>query len=230
MNAIRVPKRAGLRSGKTLTALFLLLMTLRPAKGAEILITVTGVIYKGYDQFHMFGVGKVQGGTDSLDLKGEPFTLVFTFDDAKGKPELPNLCKDSGTGITGRFATSPGKAVLTIGTGSFTFGTLKESISSAWRSILGPCSTSSITAEVHDGEGFDNGKSIINVSLFPAKPMTSLTQKPDWRSPLSVTENLNNSGGFFISKRGDFRHEAKADFDVKSVTVSAGGKGSATGQ
>src|ERR1039458_5711690 len=92
----------------------LFLLAIGQMKAAEIVVTVTGDIFGGTgDALYLFG--KVR------NLAGRPFTVVFTFDDTKGKPIPLAGCQGSATGIIGDGANSPGTAVLTIDGKSFTF-------------------------------------------------------------------------------------------------------------
>jgi hypothetical protein len=213
MNAIRVSKPVGRRFGTLITATLMILMGLQPLNAAQIVITIKGNLQGGADRFPLFDVGR--------DWDGKPFTLVLTFDDAKGKPTPSELCPNSGSGLTGDFASSPGTAVLTVGTKSYTFGTRKDSHSSVWRAIAGPCSDSAIDFAVNEGNGlFSPGKTQVSVRIGPAPGKPSLTQNPDWRAPLSTTELDDNGSGIFISKPGDFQHETKSGLAIKSITIA----------
>jgi hypothetical protein len=219
MNATRVSIPVGRRPGMTLTIALLLLAALRPAKGAEIVITLTGVIAGGYDQFPLFGVGTKLRGNAGWDLKGQPFTLVYTFDDTKGKPTPPENCAGAASGIKGDFDSSPGVVTLTIGEKSVTVGTRKDSHSGIWREINSSCSQSMMGLEVMEGGGWSNGNNIFNIRVMPVQGGRSLTQNPDWKAPLTVT-NPDNSGVFVISRRGDFGHEVKGSLDIKKMVIS----------
>jgi hypothetical protein len=190
---------------------------LRPIKAADIVVTVTGTLVGGGDSFPIFDVGR--------SLGGKPFTLVFTFDDAKGEKTPLASCAGSASGINGRGANSPGTAVLTVGTKSYTFGTRKDAHSAAWREINSFCSQSLISFEIV--EGVEPANLGVNIRIHP-NPGKSLTQNPDWRAPVSITdmESFSNmDGGFFISRPGDFYHQAKSAFSFKSLTIT-GPKGS----
>lgn len=212
------PRRC-LRSGRLFTAWVILLAALRPMSAADIVVTLTGVIAGGYDQFPLFDVGAKLRGNAGWDLKGQPFTLVYTFDDTKGKPTPPVNCPGAASGIKGDFDSSPGIVALTIGQKSFTFGTRKDSHSGIWREINSSCSQSVMGLEVMEGGGWSNGNNIFNIRVMPVQGGRSLTQNPDWRAPLSVS-NPDNSGVFVISRRGDFGHEVKGSLDVKQLTVT----------
>ena len=86
----------------------------------------------------------------SLDEK--PFTVVYTFDDTKGAQTPLAGCKGTATGTEGYGPNSPGTAVLTIGTKSYTFGLQKNAHSAIWREIASTCSDSQIDIEVHEGK------------------------------------------------------------------------------
>src|SRR5580700_6238405 len=117
MNAIRVSKSAGRKLGMiSIGAMAVLAVVVWPAKGTQTVITITGTLLGGADRLPIFDVGK--------NLDKQPFTLVYTFDDAKGKPSPAGRCGDVSSGIEGGGTNSPGKAVLTIGTKSYTFGTI----------------------------------------------------------------------------------------------------------
>ncbi len=220
MNTTYLHRRAGcLRSsGKLLTAA-LLLLTVQTAKCAEIVVTLTGVIAGGWDQFPLFNVGTKLKGNAGWDLKGQPFTLVYTFDDIKGQATPPVNCPGAASGIKGDFDSSPGIVTLTIGEKSVTFGTRKDSHSGIWREIDSSCSQSMMGLEVMEGGGWSNGNTIFNIRVMPAQGGRSLTQNPDWRAPLSIVDP-DNSGVFVITHRGDFGHEVKGSLDVKRLTVS----------
>ena len=65
---------------------------------AEIVVTVTGEVDGGTGDFlHIFGTKR--------NINGTPFTAVFTFDGAKGKPLSPYQCDGSATGAEGRGRT-----------------------------------------------------------------------------------------------------------------------------
>lgn len=219
MNVAYLHPRAGsLRSSGKLLIAAMLLLALRPVKAADIVVTLTGVIAGGYDQFPLLNVGTKLRGNAGWDLKGQPFTLVYTFDDTKGKPTPPVNCPGGASGIKGDFNSSPGIVTLTIGEKSFTFGTRKDSHSGIWREINSSCSQSVMGLEVMEGGGWSNGNNIFNIRVMPAEGGRSLTQNPNWRAPLSVS-NPDNSGVFVISHRGDFGHEVKGSLDVKQLTV-----------
>jgi hypothetical protein len=187
-----------------------LFLAVRPVRASEIVVTVTGIIEGGTGDFlHIFGAKR--------NINGTPFTAVFTFDDAKGKPLSPYQCDGSATGTEGSGADSPGTAVLTIAGKSYAFGTHKDSHSSAWRSITSRCSRSQITFQVDDNVNRLN--TIINVNLHTENPAHSMTQNPDWRAALtSSAMQDDNDSGFAIQGPGQSGDGGL--FTVKSITIS----------
>src|ERR1035438_3258813 len=142
MNATRVSKSAGLRLGMILTAMLLMVSCL-PANGSEAVITVTGTLSGGRDDYGIFGMGRSMP-------KGTPYTIVFTFDGTKGKG-MPAGCPGSGSRIVGGGQASPGTAVLTINGKSYEFGHKPDARSKTWRSIATLCSDSEIGVAVEEG-------------------------------------------------------------------------------
>src|SRR5579864_1966909 len=211
MTKSRLLFTAGRRLGMTVTLLSMFVV-FRPMKAAEITVTITGTLEGGGDSFPIFDVGK------SLD--GKPFTLVYTFDDAKGLASPIAGCKGAASGIEGDGPNSPATAVLTVGTKSYTFGLGKNAHSAIWREIASPCSESQIAVEIHEGKDpFSQG---VSVRIKPGEGKRSLTQNPDWRAPLASQDMdpLTFGSAFVICRVGDFYHQAKAGFFVKSVAVS----------
>ena len=143
MNKRRVRIRAGLRLGMVLTSTLLMVMCSLPANGSDTVITVKGTINGGRDDYGIFGMGKAMPA-------GTLYTLVFTFDETKGKP-MPPGCPNSGSRIVGIGQTSPGTAVLTINGKSFEFGLKPDARSRAWRSVASACSDSEISMAVEEG-------------------------------------------------------------------------------
>ena len=211
MNATRVSINAWRKPGLAIT-LFALVLILRPVKGSEVVITVTGTLIGGSDTFPIFDVGR--------DLDGKPFTLVYTFDDTKGIAAPLGGCKGAASGRDGDGKTTLGTAVLTVGTKSYTFGTRKDAHASVWREINSACSNSQIDVEVH--ESFDPFVSGANVRIHPEAGKPSLTQNPDWTAPLSTTgmEGWSALSGFAIARPHDFYHFTRAAFFIKTLTVA----------
>jgi hypothetical protein len=215
MRTRSVPISVGRRPGMLLNVI-LMLLPLPPAKGADVVITVSGTV-NGYDRFPIFGVGKKLPENMGWDLNGQPFTLVFTFDDTKGHANKSH-CPNGGTGRQGEGKQSPGTAILTIGKVSYKFGD-DHSNSAIYREVPGPCSSMSfISMNVAMGRGFFDFAPQVDLRLSPGGGSTSLTQDPNWESSLSTTKVGNQLSCFFISKRGQ-SGEAKGCFDVKKLDI-----------
>jgi len=193
-------------AGRKRLGLLLLFLALRPAKASEITFTLTGTLTGGPDTFGTFGIGnKLPSGT--------PFKLVFTFDDTKGKQDTEGC----GSGINGDGAQSPGKAVLTIGSRSFTFGVGPTAKSGAWRST---CDGTLFVLTVGEGRVFNN--TLVGVRFSLPGAMGLLMRNSDWRSALTLPKvnNPASGNGFGISREGDYSHETNSDFEINSVVVS----------
>jgi hypothetical protein len=203
-----------LRHGATLITIILFLLATGRVKGAEIVVTATGVIMGGTgDALHLFG--------NVRNLNGQPFTVVFTYDDTKGKRTPLAGCEGTATGVEGDGADSPGKAVLTIAGKSYTFGTKKYSHSGTWREIASFCSQSHIVFEVDDTGNNSWNSTVIEVNIHPADKGRPFTQNPDWRSPLATSAiDFDGMSGFAIAGPG--MSGSGGRFTVKSVTISGG--------
>jgi hypothetical protein len=175
--------------------IILLAISLRQGKAAEISYTITGVLTGGWDRIGIFFTGK-----EAQSMGGKPFTLVFTFDDSKRKPDS--------SGISGEGANSGAKAVLTIGGVSFTFGGERFSSWSVYRA------PAFIGMSLNEAKGslFDFA-SAVDSRIMPQGPPFP----PDWRSPLSRTDIDNQPSCFFIRGKGT---EAKGCFDIRKVEVT----------
>jgi sugar lactone lactonase YvrE len=208
MNARSVSKSAGRRSGMFIMAILLMLLCFR-ARASEVTITVTGTLNGGNDYAGVFGGGKMPAGT--------PYTLVFTFDDSKGRA-MSAACPHSSTGITGMRENSPGTATLTINGRSHVFGQMPDARSRTWRTITTFCSSSEIGIDVAEGQGYL--PSGVNIKITPVEGERSLTQSLDWRSAVSLSKvyDLNKDNRFAI-----FRNSAGgtvSSLSIGNVTVS----------
>jgi hypothetical protein len=210
VNATRVSIHAGRRPGITLITIILLLLAIRQMKGAEVVVTVTGIVRGGSgDMLHIFGTKR--------DMTGEPFTVVFTFDDTKGKPIKITQCLGTASGVEGDGEDSPGTAVLTIAGKSYTFGTTKHRHSGTWREITTGCAHSHIVFQVDDNT--DKYNVNIELNIRPAAGARSFTQDTDWRHPLSFSlDNYDNMSGFAIGLNAAYGDGGM--FDAKTVTIT----------
>ncbi len=211
----RVSVYAWVKPGMT----FILLLAFLPrVKAAEIVATLTGTVAAGWDGFPLFNVGPpVPHVAWRRDLKDQPFTLVYRFDDSKGVDQSKG-CSGSSSGIIGKGKASPGTAVLTIGAVSFTFGErFANAQAQAYRAIASGCSDSQIIFIVSEGNNPTNNA--VDVRLKPASGSRSLSQNPDWRAPLNISGFDWNYSGFAISNGGFFK-SAKGTFNFTTLTIA----------
>ena len=190
----------------------MLLLAVR-TRASEITITVTGTLTGAEDYLGIFGMGR-------LIPAGTPFSLIYTFDDSKGRGIHLNRCPNSGSGISGSRQLSPASATLTIGGKSYVFGRRPDANSSTWRSIATACSRSEIGIDVTEGES--PLLSQVNTGLVPAQGVHSLTQEADWRSAVTLTRfyarNMSNS--FVINRPGNYATGTKGYLSVSAVSIS----------
>jgi hypothetical protein len=150
---------------------------------------------------------------DKVIPKGTPFTVVFTFNDARGEA-VKVRCPNSGSGVTGSGNNSPGKAVITIGGSSYAFGDSVDSRSTVWRMVPSGCGGGGISMAVSDGRTTG-----IQVTIQPGRAV--LTTDADWRTPLSLSKFSAPREGntFTVMRSGTFGLTTRAYLTVESVTV-----------
>ena len=210
MNAIRVSKRAWRKPGIPMMIILLGLIALQRGKAADINITITGVLTGGWDRMGIFFTGK-----EAQNLGGKPFTLVYTFDDAKGNPKSMNGCAN-GMGSAG--TPSAGKAVLTMGNASYTFGDADKYSESG---IFRDCRGTDLRIFVTEKKGsYFNEAPTINMEITPENGK-ALPAGADWRSPASMTAVDSRSSCFIILKKMNST-EVRGCLDIKKVEISAG--------
>ena len=203
MNVRSVSINAARKHGITIMLVLLSLVTMQAGRAAEINYTITGVLTGGWDQLGIFATGK-----EAQNMGGKPFTLVFTFDDAKGRAHAENRSSS----LSGEGPSSGARAVLTIGTGSFTFGGDKFSSWSVYRS------PGLLSAYVNEKKGsYFNDSPGVDVRIMPAQ---GTHFGADWKGPLSTTTVDNQTSCFFINRHDAPNREVKGCFDVKKVEVS----------
>jgi hypothetical protein len=159
----------------------------------------------------MFGVGK--------NLEGQPFTLVFSFDDETGKKTQDDGCPDSASTITGTHSAFPATAVLTIGTKSFTFGNYPDSLWTAQRQVKSGCSPNLIGFVVSEGH-YPQGNAV-DIRIVPADGKPPVSESQDWHTPLLPTEFSPDAryGDFSISRPHDFSTFTSGSLIVKTVKI-----------
>jgi len=211
--------RRSVSAGIALLMLSLLLS--RPAKGAEVVITVTGTLAGGNDYLGVFGIGRVMPA-------GTPYTLVFTVDDTKGQAFPSPQCSNSGSGFGGVRGASPVTAVLIVGKKSFEFGRRPDAHSKTWRTIASRCSASEIGMEIMEAQyPLQMGVSI-RVAPWPGAP--SLTQDGNWRSALTVSNVYarNTFNHFVITQPGNNTGGTESYLLVSTVTIGGAKPASST--
>ena len=173
MNATRVSIRAGRKPGMILMFALLLLTGCQsetPETG-ELVVTVTGTVGGGWDEYGIFFKGK-----EAINMDGQPFTLVFIFDGSKGEVQGDTDSSD----LSGVGPQAPGKAVLTIGGGSYTFGGEKFSRWNIYRSRAFVV----ISVSEKDINRFFDSSPAVDVRMGGR----SLSESPDWRASLPRTD------------------------------------------
>ena len=207
MNARSVFIRAWREPRVTMMIILLGLIPLRPGKAGQVDITIGGVLSGGWDSIGLF-----YQGAEAKNLAGKPFTLVFTFDDTKGYK--PNTGCNSG--MNGGGQGSPGVGVLTMGSGSFTFG------GETWESgLYRACNGTMLAMSANKRkQSYLGDSSMISLRIVPLNSAKPLPTGPDWKAPMSTTDVDNQSSCFFIM--GPQTKEVRGCFDVKRVEVSVG--------
>jgi hypothetical protein len=173
---------------------FAALLVPQQTRAAKVVITVTGTVGIGVDTSGVFG-------PPDSSLLGEPFTLVFTVDDTAGVQNTAN-CPNGlpySSSITSTATSNPATAVLTIGSGSFTFG-VSSGPSSAILLDIPNCFdvASLIYLGVDDvATGVNNS---VGGYVYPT-PGTVLTTNISWEAPFS-NANIFSDLGFSILETG----------------------------
>ncbi len=202
MNTQYMRSFVGRKPGVALTIVVLVLAMVLPAMAKDVSITITGVLDGGYDQFHMFNAGTKLRGNGGWDIKGQPFILVYTFDDSKGKLSTTNPnCANTGSGWSGAGVNSPGKAVLTINGVTYRFGE-KWADAGIWKDIASHCGGSRLLIHVTESKGLMNFAPGVDVIIKPGQGSRSLSQNPDWKAPFATTNVDNQTSCFFIGHMG----------------------------
>jgi hypothetical protein len=238
------PVRACFLAGFTILALGLAFRG--ESAGASIVtITVTGTVFTGTDFTGVFGLGANAG------LSGQPFNLVYTFDDTKGQQTVsqnPGASSPCGSTIQNVGLSNPGTAVLQIGKGSWTFGQLSGDVAtSASERVVGIClATPSISlegVEENDGvyssvadtsSGGVTSSSVDSVeTTIMLAPGTFPAAGVNWENSFSNSQflysvpliNEANAFAILVSSQGAGAPTALATGSLTptSITVSSGG-------
>jgi hypothetical protein len=204
--SVAATKRTG--SKRLLSAMMLAMAAfggMQEADASIVTITVTGTISNGVDNTGLFGPPK-------SELDGQSFKLVFTFDDTKGKQEnSPSTCT-SGITNEGLIAplSSPGTAVLQIGSGTWEFGAL-PGFSHFSQAVLQGCGNGAFFGYDAKDEASSGGvPNSITGSVYAA-PGDLPTPGSSWEDAYSYTypsAQLNNGS---------------ISFSIVNVVLSPGG-------
>jgi hypothetical protein len=188
-------------------------------------ITLVGMVSSGTDQTGIFGPA-------NTNLTGQNFTLVYTFDDTLGTQQTykynspDNAC---GSSIQSNDTTSPGAASLTIGSGTWTFGSGTNKYSRASR-YVGACeSKTELYWDVEDHCYSCTSTNTDYVSGDFFLPYGSIRgSEYNWADGLAYTKAIaNNALVFGIDYPGQ---HASAYFNVTSITISGPQSGWTTSQ
>jgi hypothetical protein len=191
-----------------LKTLAVLAFALGIAQAAQVVVTVKGIV-SGEDYLGVFG-------SEKSIPRNTPFTLVYTFDDNRGE-SMAMRCPNSGSGISGIGADSPGIAILTIGGASYVFGNEPNAHSSAWRFVPSRCLQSAIGFQVSEGRQLGTAISVI---LHAPVLGRAVTPNADWRNPVSLSRfSPTDMNTFTITRDGSFGLTTRGDLRVASVTV-----------
>jgi hypothetical protein len=181
---------------------------------SQVDITITGLVLSGADNSGVFGA-------PNTNLTGDPYSLVFTFDDTKG---IQTMATCNGTpyfiSIASTSSSNPGTATLRIGAGSFTFGVLNAAYQADSEAAKNdpPCNDSEIGLAAGDGY-FGNGSGLNGT--VEAAAGTTFGSNPGWAAPFS---DSNLAGGeslqFEISELGTTGQYANGELSAQSITVS----------
>jgi hypothetical protein len=183
-----------------------------PAVAGEIVMTVKGTVTRdSHDTLGIFQEGE--------SLEGKPFTLTITFDDAGGTTRSSNLGINCVMSLLDGTSANPAKAVLTIGKGSYVFGTKPESKWDAYKDTAPNCPSSGIG--FHVMEGAMPQTSNLRVTL-QAGVDRYLKSGASWHDPIPNTKvyGIPGLGSFNITRPGDGNHAAWGRLDTRWLSIS----------
>lgn len=216
------------------TGLFLAVLAFTgKLQGSEITFTITGTVLGGVDQTGVFGF------SPETPLNGQPFLLVYRFNDQRGSEGTLNF---NGvpyeSSITGTDSQSPGTAVLSIHGISFTFGELPAKYagttvsSTAKRAIrlTGASGSNYVEEDVKDSYFRPGGGAEVNyvdtrVSVETSRP--AFTTEYDWRSSLtyilSAEDSAGSAGSFLVRDETHLPASSGAYGQLKMHTITING-------
>jgi hypothetical protein len=204
------------------TAAFVSLAT---ANASITTMTVAGTVASGTDMTGVFG-------SANANLTGESFKLTYTFDDTKGRI---SGCATGGTFISGTATTSPGTAVLQIGTRTWTFGeTAVDAITSTAQLCGFPYSSVALDAFSYLVQDQYNGVGTATATLSEDVVSVSgevpAVSNVSWENPLSA-QVQQPSGDFdiLVLNAAGVVDSATGTLSPSTVTVSGPQTGSGSG-
>lgn len=208
------------------------LLSCTVAYASETTFTIPGTLYEGVDFTGVFGF------TPQTSLNGQPFTLVYTFDDTKGQQAVQTT---GGTpwesSITGTNAESPGTATLYINDHSLEFGAwpgrYPASVveSNAYRDVVAGQSGSNraeeTVSEYYTGVPDSGAESYVDALVAVQTGDPQMTTDYHWDSGFTYTltagdQLASRSSGFLIrDETGLSRLEfAYGAFTEDTITIT----------
>jgi hypothetical protein len=191
----------------------------------QVIVTVTGKVESGTNgnpDSTPPGVGKVFGG--AADLTGQSFTLTLNFDTSQGTSNY-GTCSDGSvynSSNVGAFGAAAGPtAVLQIGGGSYSFGTLPLSGDTWTITRSAPAACTSPYSEIgfawgeHYAGNYAGASGLGGINMYPASLPSG-----DWRSSVPPTA-VNATFHFTItlSQNGTLLTYAFGYLLASSITV-----------
>lgn len=196
----------------TVAALMLVVGSI-PVSAGEVVITVKGVVAS--DSHDTLGI--FQSGTE---LKGLPFTLIITFDDAASTASDNASCPAS---LINGSSADPARAVLKVGKGSYTLGTKPESKWDAYKDTAPHnCNPRGIGFHVMEGHMPQASNLWVTVQGPDGRELKS---DASWQTPIATTRvtGFPGLGHFNITRPGDGDHAAWGRLDPQSLSIGPAG-------
>jgi hypothetical protein len=211
------------RNGALCGALALTMLGgVREAVASTVTVTITGTVFSGEDYSGVFGFAP------STDLHGQPFSLVYTFDDTKGA-QITNtygsvVCH---TSIVNTPTSNPGTAVLKIGSGTWNlFGTLPGGKASSYATLSDGCGDKSgsveIAFDVTDVAPYNQGNGdMVGGNVIAVDP--TLVGDNTWEYAFTNSKLSPSGMGFDVSFRStpaSTLQSAQGNLIPATITVS----------
>lgn len=169
-----------------------------PAAAAPTTVTVTGTVMSGIDAGGQFG-------TTGASLAGQPFSAIFTIDPATGSTAIETATSSY---LAGMGATSPISAVLTIGSGSFSFTGSHNGLART-TDAAGNGGTDSTLFFVDDTDlsqkpndntllslGFDTLRNVLSAPAFGGIAVSDLSLADNAKGVLKIANRDDSTGAF----------------------------------